>query len=65
MKQKKNSPQICSIETLLGKELVIPSYQRPYKWIDKNIIDLILDIQKSIEDSRKYSNFKSRNYTTT
>ena len=60
MKQKNNSPQICSIDTLLRKKLIIPSYQRPYKWTNKNIIDLLLDIQKSIEDSRKYSTFKYR-----
>jgi len=40
--------------------LVIPSYQRPYKWTGKNITELILDIQKSIEDGKKYSNFKYR-----
>ena len=60
MKQKMNSPQICSIDALLQKELIIPSYQRPYKWTDKNIIDLIFDIQKSIEDNRKYSKFNYR-----
>ena len=40
--------------------MVIPSYQRPYKWTGKNITELILDIQKSIEDGKKYSNFKYR-----
>lgn len=40
--------------------LIIPDYQRPYKWTDKNITDLILDTQKSIEESRKYANFKYR-----
>ncbi len=40
--------------------LIIPDYQRPYKWTDKNITELILDIQKSIEESRKYANFKYR-----
>ena len=39
---------------------LIPDYQRPYKWTDKNITELILDIQKSIEESRKYANFKYR-----
>ncbi len=53
-------PQIWSIDKLLGEKLIIPDYQRPYKWIAKNIADLILDIQKSIEESRKYANFKYR-----
>lgn len=56
----KETPQIWSIDKLLDANLIIPDYQRPYKWTDKNITDLILDIQKSIEDNRKYSNFKYR-----
>ena len=57
---KKNIPQIWSINKLLGENLIIPDYQRPYKWTAKNITDLILDVQKSIEESRKYTNFKYR-----
>lgn len=56
----KRTPQIWSIDKLLDANLIIPDYQRPYKWTGKNITDLILDIQKSIEDSRKYFNFKYR-----
>lgn len=41
-------PKVCSINELLGMSLVIPDYQRPYKWTHKNITDLILDTQKSI-----------------
>ena len=51
---------IWSVDKLLVQNLVIPSYQRPYKWTEKNITELILDIQKSIEDGKKYSNFKYR-----
>lgn len=51
---------IWSVDKLLVQNLVIPSYQRPYKWTRKNITELILDIQKSIEDGKKYSNFKYR-----
>ena len=51
---------IWSVDKLLVQNLVIPSYQRPYKWTGKNITELILDIQKSIEDGKKYSNFKYR-----
>ena len=60
MRLKNNIPQIWSIDKLLKTNLVIPNYQRPYKWTDKNIIELLLDIQKSIEESRKYTNFKYR-----
>lgn len=48
MRLKNNIPQIWSIDKLLKANLVIPNYQRPYKWTDKNIIELLLDIQKSI-----------------
>ena len=53
-------PKVSSINKLLGMQLVVPDYQRPYKWTHKNITDLILDTQKSIEESRKYTNFKYR-----
>lgn len=56
----KSKPKILSIDKLLSINLIIPDYQRPYKWTDKNITDLILDTQKSIEESRKYTNFKYR-----
>ena len=60
MRLKNNIPQIWSIDKLLKANLVIPNYQRPYKWMDKNIVELLLDIQKSMEESRKYANFKYR-----
>lgn len=46
-----SKPHIWSIDKLLGKNLIIPDYQRPYKWTDKNITELILDTQKSIEEA--------------
>jgi len=52
--------QILSVEELLKLNIVIPSYQRPYKWTEKNIRELILDIQKGIEDANKHPNFKYR-----
>lgn len=52
--------KILSVEELLKLNLVIPSYQRPYKWTEKNIRELILDIQKGLEDANKYPNFKYR-----
>ena len=57
---QKDKAVIRSVDELLEQNLVIPSYQRPYKWTRKNITELILDIQKSIEDGKKYSNFKYR-----
>ena len=60
MCSQKDKPKIWSVDELLEQNLVIPSYQCPYKWTEKNITELILDIQKSIEDGKKYSNFKYR-----
>lgn len=57
---KKTTSEILSIDEILEKELVIPDYQRAYKWTANNISDLILDTKKSIEESRKYENFKYR-----
>ncbi len=53
-------PEIKSVDELLSVALEIPNYQRPYKWTDKNITELILDIQKSAEERLKYTNFKYR-----
>ena len=52
--QQSNSSMLLSVEALLGENLVIPNYQRPYKWTERNITDLLLDIQKSIEDHKRY-----------
>ncbi len=60
MDSQKDKPEIWSVDHLLAQNIVIPSYQRPYKWGKKNIRELILDIQKSIEDARRHSNFKYR-----
>ena len=49
-----------SVEELLGRELQIPPYQRPYKWTKKNITDLLLDIETSIREAKKYKDFKYR-----
>ena len=53
-------PHILPIDKLLGMKIIIPDYQRPYKWTNKNITDLIQDIYKSIEESRKHADFKYR-----
>ena len=52
--------EIRSVEELLGWELRIPPYQRPYKWTKKNITDLLLDIETSIREAKKYEDFKYR-----
>lgn len=53
---------IISINELLGMELHIPNYQRPYKWTRKNVSDLFGDIDTAISDSRRpdYEGFKYR-----
>lgn len=57
---RKTSPQILSIDKILRMNLVIPDYQRAYRWTANNISDLILDTKKSIEESRKFEDFKYR-----
>lgn len=52
--------KIRSVKELLGWELRIPPYQRPYKWTKKNITDLLLDIETSIREAKKYKDFKYR-----
>ena len=44
--------EIKSINELLGMELDIPDYQRPYKWTIQNIEDLLSDISNSIDIQR-------------
>ena len=52
---------ILSVKELLQKNLVIPSYQRPYKWQLRNIEELLSDIEKSISEYERYNhNFKYR-----
>lgn len=57
---KKMTPQIFSIDSILELNLVVPDYQRAYKWSANNISDLILDTMKSIEERKKYEDFKYR-----
>lgn len=44
MSEVKESAEIKSINELLKMKLVIPNYQRPYKWTAKNVADLLDDI---------------------
>lgn len=43
-----------SIEELLAMPLVIPPYQRPYKWGKANIISLLTDIEQAIADKARF-----------
>ncbi len=52
--------QIMSVEDLLSIDLSIPDYQRPYKWNIKNITDLLVDIEKAINEKEKHSSFRYR-----
>ena len=46
---------IMSVKNLLSVNLIIPDYQRQYKWTKRNIEELLQDISQSISDSKKYS----------
>lgn len=45
--------QILAISSLLKMELLVPKYQRPYKWKEKNVIQLLEDISDSFFANRK------------
>lgn len=53
--------KIISVEEILNCNLSIPPYQRPYKWSNQNIEDLLSDIENAISASKRYrENFKYR-----
>lgn len=39
-----NPPRLISVKTLVTSQVLIPGYQRPYKWRVKNVDDLVNDI---------------------
>lgn len=53
-------PCIKCVDDLLDMKLVIPDYQRPYKWDTKNIGELLSDIGDAISEKKKNSEFKYR-----
>lgn len=58
---KRQKADILSVEKLLGMDLHIPSYQRPYKWGNQNVEDLLFDITNAISDAERHrDNFKYR-----
>lgn len=42
--EKKPTQEVVKLNKLLEVKLIIPIYQRPYKWTEKNIIQLLEDI---------------------
>lgn len=52
--------EIKSIKDILQMNLNIPSFQRPYKWQNRNVIELLDDIYVAIQESKKYNEFKYR-----
>lgn len=52
--------EIQSISSILKMNLILPDYQRPYKWTSKNILDLLGDIDNAIDSSKIYPDFKYR-----
>ena len=49
-----------SIRELLSMNLDIPPYQRPYKWNNNNILDLLNDIGSAIKDKETHNDPKFR-----
>ena len=52
--------EIMSISNVLKMNLNIPNFQRPYKWQNRNIVELLDDINTAIDESNKYKNFSYR-----
>ena len=51
---------IKSIQDILSMDLNIPNYQRPYKWQNRSILELLDDIYIAIQEKKKHNNFKYR-----
>ena len=60
MEQNITNIEILNVENILNYNLEIPSYQRPYKWTEKNVIELLEDINHAIKESEKIENHKYR-----
>lgn len=55
-----NNIEIISAKECLTKKIIIPKYQRPYKWGVNNITDLLWDVEHAICEKRLYTDFKYR-----
>ena len=54
------SARIMSVTDLLSLPLRIPEYQRPYRWTNKNVADLLGDINTAIAEAKRYSDYRYR-----
>ena len=54
--------EILLIDNILAMNLSIPNYQRPYKWQEKNVLELLFDLKAAIDTSNKagYEDFRYR-----
>lgn len=60
MEQNLTNIEIINVDDILNYNLEIPNYQRPYKWTEKNVIELLEDINHAIKESKKIKNHKYR-----
>lgn len=44
MEEKKPAQRAVHLEEMIKMSFTIPSYQRPYKWTEKNVVTLLDDI---------------------
>lgn len=54
------SAEIMSVDGLLRLNLHIPAYQRPYRWTNKNVSDLLGDIDQAISALQGHGHYKYR-----
>ena len=52
--------KVMSVATLLKCNLRIPAYQRPYKWTEKNMRELLNDVSKALESKEIHDNYEYR-----
>ena len=52
--------KVISVSNLLKCNLVIPAYQRPYKWTERNMRELLNDISKALEEKDKHEKYEYR-----
>ncbi len=43
---------ICNVNSLLKLNLFIPEFQRPYEWKQKNVLQLLNDVNSSLEEGK-------------
>lgn len=53
-------PYIIDVEGMFHKNLVIPDYQRPYKWSERNVKELLYDIDDALGKSELLKDFRYR-----